>query len=75
MVVAKVETWKYKKNLMKTKNKLKGTELVIDNDLTKARRTTIKYGKIVIGNVLWRWDRTEKKILRDSKNQEHVNFK
>lgn len=26
MIVAKVETWKYKKNLMKTKNKLKGTE-------------------------------------------------
>lgn len=87
MIVAKIETWKDKMDLMKNKNKLKGTKIFIDNDLTKeelkvqaklreiayeenqkGRKTAVKYGKIFIDDVLWKWDRTENKIVRVSKN-------
>lgn len=87
MIVAKVESWEDKMKLMKNKNKLRGTKIVIDNDLTKeelkvqaklreianeerqkGRRAAVKYGKVLIDDVMWKWDAMEKKIIKSAKN-------
>ncbi|KAK4876212.1 hypothetical protein RN001_012634 [Aquatica leii] len=77
-IIAKLETWQQKKDIMENKKKLKGKIIIIDNDLTtedmniqqeianeeetSEKKIKVDYKELKLNDIWYKWDNSAKEL-------------